>query len=224
MFPEILSEFISQKKPGRGPKVIERNAPAKRKKGKSHSPLKNIPPPFTGLGPLVDQLNFKLFQSEIETQIKPTKIIVNSPEYGHLKHSKINVALRLVNAFLSQGLKKRGDLDHTYVGKLAKALNLPVTKAALDKEPLLLRANKELSGIVREKLVQFIHNTLNEANGVILRRADTATGLAHTKFFMNKGNNHPTIRAILKRRWWWSSVEHAQDKDDAHILWTVWKK
>lgn len=59
---------------------------------------------------------------------------------------------------------------------------------------------------------------------MVLRKADTASGLAHTKFFMNKGNNHPTIRAILKRRWWWSSVEHAHDKDDAHILWTVWKK
>lgn len=65
--------------------------------------------------------------------------------------------LRLYNAFLSHALKKRGDLDHTYVGKLAKALNLPVTKQALDKEPLLLRANKELSGVVREKLVQILH-------------------------------------------------------------------
>ena len=61
MFPEILSEFISSKKQGRGPKVIERSPPVKRKKGKSHSPLKAMPPPFTGLGPLVDQLNFKFF-------------------------------------------------------------------------------------------------------------------------------------------------------------------
>ena len=45
---------MSHKKQGRGPKVLERSVPAKRKKGKSHSPLKNIPPPFTGLGPLVD--------------------------------------------------------------------------------------------------------------------------------------------------------------------------
>lgn len=46
----------------------------------------------------------------------------------------------------------------------------------------------------------------------------------HVKFFVNKGNNHPTIRAILKKRWWYASVESAADKDDASILWTVWKK
>ncbi len=39
----------------------ERSPLIKRKKGKSHSPTKNMPPPFTGMGSLVDQLNFKLF-------------------------------------------------------------------------------------------------------------------------------------------------------------------
>ena len=125
MFPEILTDFMKHA-------AKERSPPVRRKK-KAHSPSKHQPPPYTGLGQNVDQLNHKLFQSEIECPIKPAKIQVHSPEYKHLKHSKTNVMLRLYHAFLSHALKKRGDLDHTYVGKLAKALNLPVTKQALDK-------------------------------------------------------------------------------------------
>ena len=90
------------------------------------------------------------------------------------------------------------------------------------------------------KLMQKINKVLNTENKGIRPE----TGCNYYRFYVGKGNNHTTVRQIIKRRSWWhrEKIERfiqddcengqttAQDEEDvsttqgAHFVWTAWRK
>ena len=52
---------------------------------------------------------------------------------------------------------------------------------------------------VNVKLMQKLNRVINESN----QNCKPEQGSTYFKFFVGLGNNHPTIRQIIKRRPWW---------------------
>ena len=87
-----------------------------------------------------------------------------------------------------------------------------------------------------------MNKVLNEGN----RNIKPEQGSNYFKFYVGVGNNHPTIRQIIKRRSWWhrqkterfigqGAVDDEEDECDeerangtnlrgAHFIWTQWRK
>lgn len=95
--------------------------------------------------------------------------------------------------------KQKVKPDEQTMIQLLKFFNIPVPKGhgmVLDNAEL---KKPDFLFTVNIRLMQKLNRVLNESN----KNVKPEQGSNYFKFYVGTGNNHPTIRQIIKRRSWW---------------------
>lgn len=92
--------------------------------------------------------------------------------------------------------------DQTIIG-LLKYFNVPVPRGngvILDQAEL---KKPDFLFTVNIRLMQKLNKVLNQENRNVKPEANS-----QFKYFIGSGNNHPSVRAVIKRRNWWYKDKH----------------
>lgn len=164
------------------------------------------------------------------------------PQFTHLKKHNVNLTIEKVNQVVMILFKQKVKPEEAQVINLLKYFNIPVPKghgALLDFSEL---KKPDFLFTVNIKLMQKLFKVLNQEN----KGAKPETGSSFYRFYVGTGNNHNSVRQIVKRRSWWHRQKHERfigqgsaattaddDESDeeyedagkgAHFIWTQWRK
>jgi hypothetical protein len=163
--------------------------------------------------------------------------------FTHQRKNPVNVAIDKLNLLVMMLFKQKIKIEEAQVVNLLRFFNVPIPRghgSMLDMSEL---KKPDFLYTINIKLMTKLFKTLNYEN----RQMKPEQGSQYYRFYVGVGNNHPSVRQIIKRRSWWHREKQErfigqgsaattvgdddEDEDDyedqgkgAHFIWTQWKK
>ena len=150
---------------------------------------------------------------------KTTIEMQQSPD-NHLEAEPINMAIKLINGFVTHAFKARESTEEniSFLFTLSNILSIPLTRNQIIS---LLFKDKDLILLVKDKLLRLFYSVVNKENNI---KVDTMKNSQHFyRCYIGGGNNSMLVRSILKQRWWWAS-ENKKNFEYSNFIWTEWRK
>ncbi len=155
-----------------------------------------------------------------EASIKIRHVPYNNNE-GH----PINVAIRLINAFMALTMRARrsSSADNSALAmRISVFFGLGTGKDQLNTT-IASRAGKDFISLsARDRLTRILGTVISAENGLRVAPHKSLLGPLY-RAYVGPGNNAPLIRAVLKQRPWWM-IAKKRDTKDCQLVWSPWRR
>ena len=160
----------------------------------------------------------KLGSFDLPKNILNTKVKIYHETDDHLKNHQINMTIKLINEFSSICFKYDNDstLKQEAVLSLSRILKLGITRTQIESPEFF--KDKETLNELKGKVSKILYGVLNRENNIT---ADQIGNSCYSQAYISNGNNPTIVNSVLKKRWWWNTVDSIEN---ATLVWTQWRK